>query len=192
MTATRPQTASALLVPGDVPRLAAAASIVMLLTVPDLTGAALLLAALGGAVVPRALGSPTALDVASGSALLLAAWASQLGWYESVAGLDLVVHTVLTGLLAVLAATVVTRWSRRGRSAEPAGPRLEAVLLVTGLGAALAIVWEIAEWVGHTFVDESIGVGYSDTVSDLAAGLLGSLVAGVLATRGSGPAAARR
>lgn len=182
MTGTRAPTFLAPFVPGDALRAATALSVVVLLASADLTGAALLMLTLGGTVIPRAVGARTGFDVACGASLLLAAWASQLGWYESVAWLDLAVHAVVTGLLASLAATVLGRWSVRVPAVE-ARARPETVLLVTGLGAVLAIVWEIAEWVGHTFVDESIGVGYGDTVSDLAAGLLGSFVAGIVAAR---------
>ncbi len=45
---------------------------------------------------------------------------------------------------------------------------------------AAGVVWEIGEWFGHTFIDTSIVVEYTDTIGDLAAGGLGSLVAGGL------------
>ncbi|UNX54812.1 hypothetical protein MF406_00445 [Georgenia sp. TF02-10] len=43
------------------------------------------------------------------------------------------------------------------------------------------MLWELGEWVGHTYGDPEIHVGYDDTVGDLAAGLLGSLLAGAIA-----------
>ena len=56
---------------------------------------------------------------------------------------------------------------------------------MTGLGATAAVLWEIGEWAGHTFLDPSIYVGYADTVGDLAAGLAGSVVAAVVLARRS-------
>ena len=44
---------------------------------------------------------------------------------------------------------------------------------MTGLGAAAAVLWEVGEWAGHTFLDPRISVGYEDTIGDLVAGLAG-------------------
>ena len=52
-------------------------------------------------------------------------------------------------------------------------------VLTTATGTALAVVWEFGEWYGHTFLDSRIQVGYDDTIGDLAAGMVGALVAGV-------------
>jgi uncharacterized membrane protein YjdF len=53
-------------------------------------------------------------------------------------------------------------------------------LLVAGLGALLAIGWELAEW--YTFIRHGteLGTAYTDTLGDLALGSLGSCVAAVL------------
>jgi hypothetical protein len=40
------------------------------------------------------------------------------------------------------------------------------------------VLWELVELVGHTYIDSTIFVGYTDTIGDLAAGGLGSLLAG--------------
>jgi len=181
------------LVPGDVVRLVAALSFVALAVVGEPISAALFLLVLGGTVVPRAVGASPVLDVASGTSLVVAGWASHLDWYSAVPWLDLALHVVCTGVLAAVAELVLGR-SLSGREASRRGvaadgltgqrARVETVLLVGGLGALLAIVWEVGEWAGHTFLDESIGVGYTDTVSDLVAGVAGSLAAGVLVARG--------
>ncbi|MEO5981069.1 MAG: hypothetical protein ABIQ13_02020 [Pedococcus sp.] len=57
------------------------------------------------------------------------------------------------------------------------------VLLVTGLGAVLAIAWELAEW--WTFIRHGteLGTAYTDTLGDEALGTLGALVAGALLAR---------
>jgi hypothetical protein len=53
------------------------------------------------------------------------------------------------------------------------------VLLVTGLGAILAIGWELGEW--WTFIRHGteLDTAYEDTLGDEALGTLGALVAGV-------------
>jgi hypothetical protein len=149
--------------------------------------AALFLLVLGGVLVPRFLGLPAALDVSFGAGLLVAAWAAQLGWYEAVPWLDLAVHAVATGLVAAVGAVALTRWLARGRVAEPptrpGRERVGLALTTTGIGAVGAILWELGEWAGHTFLDDRINVGYPDTIGDLAFGLLGAVVAGVAVAR---------
>ena len=57
------------------------------------------------------------------------------------------------------------------------------VLFVTGLGALLAIGWELGEW--YTFIRHGteLDTAYQDTLGDEALGTLGALVAGVLLRR---------
>ena len=52
--------------------------------------------------------------------------------------------------------------------------------LVTGLGAVLAILWELAEW--YTFIRHGteLATAYTDTLGDEALGTLGGAFAGVL------------
>lgn len=56
-------------------------------------------------------------------------------------------------------------------------PRWAIVAVVTGLGAILAVLWEIGEW--YTFIRRGTELegAYEDTLSDLLLGLLGGLVA---------------
>ena len=57
------------------------------------------------------------------------------------------------------------------------------VLLVTGLGAVLAIGWELGEW--YTFIRHGteLDTAYQDTLGDEALGTLGALVAGLALRR---------
>ena len=57
------------------------------------------------------------------------------------------------------------------------------VLLLTGLGAVLAIGWELGEW--YTFIRHGIELhtAYEDTLGDEALGTLGALVAGLVLRR---------
>ena len=135
--------------------------------------AALFALVLLGLTVPRVAGLPGPFQVASGLTLLLAAWAAVLDWYLAVPHLDLLVHAAATGLLAAATALVAAR-----TGVLPPLPPAGLVLFTTGAGALLAVLWEAGEWVGHTWIDQAIQVGYDDTVGDLLAGVLGSAVSG--------------
>ena len=174
------------LVPGDAVRAAAVVSLAVgLLSLGGVAGALFLLV-LGGLFVPRYLGLPAALDVSFGAGLLFAAWAAQLGWYEIVPWLDLLVHAACTGLVAAVGVIALVRGQVLEAVVRPGRARFGMVLVATGVGALGAILWELGEWAGHTALDDDIVVGYTDTVTDLASGLLGALLAGVvLAVRSS-------
>lgn len=59
-------------------------------------------------------------------------------------------------------------------------PDWAVVVLATGLGAILAIGWELGEW--YTFIRQGteINTAYEDTLGDLCLGTLGALCAGAL------------
>jgi hypothetical protein len=63
--------------------------------------------------------------------------------------------------------------------AEDVRPAWALVLLTTGLGAVLAIGWELGEW--YTFIRHGteIDTAYEDTLGDLTLGTLGALSAGL-------------
>lgn len=54
------------------------------------------------------------------------------------------------------------------------------IVLVTALGLALGVLWEVVEWAGWAFITDTIFVAYEDTIADMVAGGLGALAAGVL------------
>jgi len=157
--------------------------LVSLLVVPaaliffDALSALVMLLVSGGCWALRGYAAERRQDL-FGQVVLLASGAfSVLGTYHQVPGLDLVVHFfvlwVLTGLghdvmncHRVVSAPVSTRH------------RMGLGLLLTGLGALFAVLWEIGEWVGHEMIDPQVGVGYSDTLGDLLFGLLGAAMAG--------------
>ena len=135
-----------------------------------------------GLVVPRFLGVRSSFDVAFGLALLVAAWSSLLDLYTTVAGWDLVVHFVANGLLAGTAYVLFARFALAAPGDAPAPVQLSGAtvaLLTTAFGLALGAVWEMAEWLGNTYIDETIFVGYDDSIGDMAVGALGSVIVGV-------------
>jgi len=159
-------------------RLLAALSVLVGTYRAGAVAAALFLLVLGGTMVPRVVGVPPVLDALYGGTLLFAAWAAQLDWYVAVGWLDLVVHAAATGLEAVVATAALTRWGAVA-TGDAEHPRAAVVVVVAGLGTVGAVLWEVGEWFGHAVLDPRIQVGYTDTLGDLAAGLLGSVVAGV-------------
>lgn len=66
----------------------------------------------------------------------------------------------------------------------PVQPRWLFILTVTGIGALLAIGWELGEW--YTFIRHGteIETAYEDTLGDQALGTLGGLVGALLVSRG--------
>ncbi|HEU5454747.1 MAG TPA: hypothetical protein VFU85_03590 [Nocardioides sp.] len=65
----------------------------------------------------------------------------------------------------------------------PVRPPWAVVLLVTGLGAVIALGWELGEW--YTFIRHGteLDTAYEDTLGDETLGTLGALVAGLVVAR---------
>lgn len=169
--------------PGGAVRVAGAVSLLVAAVARGPVDAALFALVVAGLVVPVVVRVPSALDAAHGVGLLAAAWAAALGLYRSVAWLDVAAHLVVTGLVAAVALLALVRAT--GAVVAPSaadGPaeRTGVVLVTCALGLALSVLWEVGEYVGHTYLDPTIYVTYADTVGDLVAGGLGSAVAGLV------------
>ncbi|MDO7869618.1 hypothetical protein [Nocardioides jiangxiensis] len=102
-----------------------------------------------------------------------------LDLYDRVAWWDDLNHFVnwiplCAGLGLLLLADVAQRW--------------QVVLLVAGLGALLAIGWELGEW--WTFIRHGteLDTAYTDTLGDEALGTTGGIVAGILLAASRRPA----
>lgn len=138
-----------------------------------------------GVVVVRLVPLPGQLQALTVLTLVAAAWAALLEGYQRVPWLDVAAHTLVTGLLAVATAVLLSGTALGNLSGG--GPRVSSragtVVATAAVGTTLAVLWELGEWVGHAYVDPDIYVSYDDTVGDLAAGLLGSLLAGALIAR---------
>jgi hypothetical protein len=154
---------------------------------------------MGGTVVPRALAAPTALDASYSASILFAGWAAELDWYLRVGWLDVVVHAAVTGLVAAMVHLLAVRVGALPPVDAPpvageglARPRLGTAVCTAAIGVTLSVWWEFGEWVGHTYLDHRIQVGYDDTIGDLAAGTVGAVVAAALLARGLLLSRARR
>jgi hypothetical protein len=62
-------------------------------------------------------------------------------------------------------------------------PRWALLLMVGGLGAILAIGWEIGEYFAFIRAGTELATAYTDTLGDLALGTLGALAAGAVVAR---------
>ena len=127
------------------------------------------------------------LDWTGQLTLIAAGWFSVTGLYHRVGALDIIMHALTSALVAGLVGIAVEAALRRRD--VPASTALRttghtlAWLGLAGATVSLGVVWELAEWWGHTFVAEEIGVGYEDTIGDLTANTLGALVGAWLAVR---------
>lgn len=148
----------------------------------DWVGVAVFALVLGGMTAMRVLQLPAPLQVAAALAAQGAAWASVLHLYERIWWLAILVHLVLNGLLAGAAGVALHR-ARMTSSKQHRRGRWGLVITTTGVGAVMAVVWEIAEWFGHVYVDQRVQIEPGDTVGDLAAALLGSALAGLALAR---------
>lgn len=164
----------------DLLRVAGALSVFAAWWYAGLPGGAVMFLVLGGQMVIRlsSRGRPL-LDAGLQVVLLMSgAWAV-LGTYATTAWLDLPTHALVTAVATWLA------WSameQTGVAPAATGGRrgwIADVLIVTCVGITLAVLWELGEWFGFTFVSEGIGVGYDDTIGDLAWGALGAVAVGL-------------
>jgi hypothetical protein len=62
-------------------------------------------------------------------------------------------------------------------------PDWALLVVVTGLGAILAIGWELGEWFTFIRHGTELDTAYEDTLGDLTLGTLGSLTAGLILLR---------
>lgn len=132
--------------------------------------------------LPRASDVPPSFAAAFATFLLLATWASVQHWYPEITYFDVLVHFLTPGSLAAVAYFALVRWRLMPTVTAPP-ERLRSwapVVWVTAVGLAAATLWEFYEWVVEQVAPAGMRVGYTDTVVDLFAGMLGSLVAGLL------------
>ena len=98
-----------------------------------------------------------------------------LDLYDSVAWWDDLNHFVNWLLLGLGVGLLLRRAEVR--------PAWALGVAVAGVGAVLAVLWELAEW--WTFIRHGteLDTAYTDTLGDEALGLLGAVVAGVVVAR---------
>jgi hypothetical protein len=123
---------------------------------------------------PRGIAFPVVADVLLGAPFLIDVVGNALNLYDSIDWWDdanhLVNWFVHTAAIAVLLRLGPWgRWTRVG--------------LAIAWAATTAILWEIAEYVLFVRNSPELATAYSDTIGDLALGLLGGTIAAVLVSR---------
>jgi hypothetical protein len=97
-----------------------------------------------------------------------------LDLYDSVAWWDDLNHLVNWFFLSLGAGLLLAR--------APVTPRWALGLTITGLGAVLAICWELGEWYAFIRHGTELDTAYPDTLGDEALGTLGALLAALVIT----------
>ncbi len=128
---------------------------------------------------PRAAKVPPPFAAGFATFLLLATWAGVEHWYRQISWFDVMVHFLTPGSLAAAAYFALVHWRvMPAPSDDRPGLRTWSPLVwVTGVGVTGAVLWEFYEWVINQIRPQSLLLRYSDTILDLFAGTLGSLVA---------------
>ncbi len=95
-----------------------------------------------------------------------------LNLYDSVTWWDDANHFVNWLFLGLGAGLLITRGRAR--------PNAEIVLLVAGIGAIMAIFWEVGEYYAFIRGGTELDTAYTDTLGDEVLGTLGALTAGAI------------
>ncbi|MFE5672263.1 hypothetical protein ACFQ58_11730 [Agromyces sp. NPDC056523] len=134
----------------------------------------------GAMLLPRALAVRPGFDIAYCVIALMSVWSSVTDLYVTVKWWDLPMHFLMNGLAAAVCYILLERLGVVAKASTLPRPLLSTTIVTTAIGLSLAAFWEMFEWFGKTFLDETIYVGYRDTIGDIVAGGLGSLLAGLL------------
>ena len=139
------------------------------------------LAVFGLILVPRLAHLPRPFDAGFAVTLVIAALAGVVGWYRAVFWSDLLIHFVATGATAAMVHLLLAKHGlvSQLRDREDSHPHVRIVVLTTSFGLSVGVLWEFFEWAANLMLP-AVHVGYGDTLLDLAVGLLGSVVAGLL------------
>lgn len=123
---------------------------------------------------------PATADVLVVLPFLLDTLGNLLGFYDSLAATDDVLHTSNWVLLV----SAFHAW--RFRRIDPVSDlsKADAWLLGAGIGALAIVGWEIAEWiVAETGAGGGLSLTYGDTIGDLALSSAGGMIGSFLGVR---------
>lgn len=134
-----------------------------------------------GLLAPRIFHLPRPFDAAYCVTLLLATWSGAVGWYEAIPWWDWAVHLVANGAIAaalyLILATVNVVQEMHDMTVKH--NRAALVVLTAAFGFAVGAIWEFIEWIGEQYLPKSLHVGYVDSLGDMFAGGIGSVIAGI-------------
>ena len=116
---------------------------------------------------------PYALDILLVSPFLVDVVGNALDLYDTIAWWDDLNHFVNWALLSLAVGQLILRFRL---------PPFAIFVMVVGVGAAAAILWELAEYIAFIRDSEEYDTAYTDTLGDMMLGLGGSIVAGLATT----------
>jgi hypothetical protein len=148
----------------------------------DVKGMVNLIVAAIGVVVARAVNLPRLYDLSFCVAMLFTGWGEALGLYDKISWYDNVVHFGVPMLSAPVTYIALARLEVLPDPRDDTGlHRSVGIFAVTfALGMAIGGLWEILEWSSDNTVGSSLQLSNDDTVGDLIADALGSLVGAAL------------
>jgi len=114
---------------------------------------------------------PYALDILLVSPFLVDVVGNALDLYDSISWWDDLNHFVNWGLLCLAIGQLVLRFEL---------PRFAMFVIVVGVGATAAILWELGEYIAFIRNSEEYDTAYTDTLGDMMLGLTGATVAALL------------
>jgi hypothetical protein len=113
---------------------------------------------------------PYALDVLLVAPFLVDVAGNTLDLYDTIEWWDDLNHFVNWALLSLAVGQLVLRFQFRI-------PRFETFVIVVGVGAVAAILWELGEYVAFIRNSPELETAYEDTLGDMMLGLAGATVA---------------
>jgi hypothetical protein len=156
------------------------------------TGVALLAGDPGGALalgfaaalalLARVINLPRAYDFGFVLVLTLHATGEALGWYDALPWFDRVVHVVLPCLVAPVLYLGLARLEVLPDPRDETTARHYTGMAIVAfcLGMAVGGLWEIVEYASDGMLDTALSEGNADTVGDLVADAVGSLLGAFL------------
>jgi hypothetical protein len=108
--------------------------------------------------------------------------ADVFGWYEKIFWLDMPMH-FLGGMAIAMSSFYFLKYAEV--SSKQVGIKLLTLLLILALTALAAIAWEILEFGMDRIFSTTLQPSVYDTMKDLAFGLIGGAVVGIVALRKS-------
>jgi hypothetical protein len=113
---------------------------------------------------------PYALDILLVSPFLVDVLGNTFDLYDSIEWWDDLNHFVNWGLLSLAVGQLVLRFRL---------PRVETAVIVVGVGAVAAILWEVGEYFAFIRNSDELDTAYTDTLGDMSLGLAGATVAAI-------------
>lgn len=134
------------------------------------------------ALLARVVNLPRAYDAGFVIVLALHAVGEALGWYDSLAWFDRVVHVVLPCLVAPVLYIGLARLEVLPDPRDEAHARhyIGMGIVAFCLGMSVGGLWEIVEFASDGMLDTALSEGNADTVGDLIADAVGALLGAAL------------